>query len=58
MEAHLDGKVAEARAMFGQLTEGASTLPSGALASGSTEGQAIEMVYAALIEFPNGRADG
>ena len=52
LEAHLDAKQAEAQAMFRELTKGAKTLPSGALADPSLESRATEQVFSTLIEFP------
>lgn len=52
MEAHLDRKAEEARAMFAQLTEGLPRLPSGALANPQDEQRATELVMQTLIAFP------
>lgn len=57
MDAHLNAKEAEARAMFRELTDGAPTLASGALANRATEHQATEVVFATLIEFGGDQRD-
>ena len=52
MDAFLDKKAEEARALFAELTKGLPTLPSGALADPVAERQAAEQVFAQLIAFP------
>lgn len=52
LEAHLDRKEAEAKAMYRDLTAGLPTLPSGALRDLKAESEATEQVMGTLIEFP------
>lgn len=52
MNAFLEEKVAEAAAMFRELTSGSEALPSGALDNRLLEREATELVMHAMLEFP------
>ncbi len=52
LSAHVKAKSAEARQMYDELAKDKPKLPNGVLRSPSDKQQIVELVFAALIEFP------
>ena len=57
MNAHLKAKSAEARQMYDELAKGKPKLPNGLVERASDRQQIEELVFAALIEFPQDQLD-
>jgi hypothetical protein len=57
MDAHLQAKSVEAHRMYEELAKGKPKLPNGGLRSVSDSHQIEELVFAALIEFPQDQLD-